>query len=587
MRKQVIYLITDNQLYASRQYEEISKLFKRYDIDIITTIKIQNELELRLLLEEKWTDNKEVLAALKIHNTFTLESNKQFNSVRRIVKDCCILHAYQLKNGKIICNKFNYSTLGFWDDAKIQLPCPHSEFFYKKFILKKSNLTYSDLECRGMKNTSQAMAVSKFICNKIHYARPTNLNFNPQEQQSSIDFCNDPAIFIRKNSYFNNPVAKQYGITNLFYIVLNRGVFFKSAKNRREKNYWCPPLNAGLPLTPKRDLIHELTYMAHDFGHFLIPDLLYTGKHTVENQQIYIIYRMMSEAFTLVLADMMFVDSLKKSGFEYDYSKRKIYPLFEEFDIDLRQTSDFLKNIKKILSALVQFCLKGNDSGLYELSKKYRHGSNNLELFKEKYMKFFCEDFKWTKHNYQCFKANSKELKKWWKLVKPLRDEGNLAIDTIEEFSLQLSTFHPDDLIDNIFSILFQRVGESLQYKTECLDNFGKRQRKALFKYMMGQLLLFVRFEEVIKEAKDYQKMIIDYLVEIKEEIKMENIQFCKTVQNDFIALLLDKNFINYDDAATFKDVFPVFEPCFAFYDEKKEFYRDLSLVAYESIYAA
>lgn len=38
---------------------------------------------------------------------------------------------------------------------------------------------------------------------------------------------------------------------------------------QREKNYWWPGLNAGLPLTAKRDAVHEATFMAHDFGHFV------------------------------------------------------------------------------------------------------------------------------------------------------------------------------------------------------------------------------------------------------------------------------------------------------------------------------
>jgi len=41
---------------------------------------------------------------------------------------------------------------------------------------------------------------------------------------------------------------------------------FRSASNRREKNYWFPGLNAGIPLVPKRDPVHEATFMAHVSG---------------------------------------------------------------------------------------------------------------------------------------------------------------------------------------------------------------------------------------------------------------------------------------------------------------------------------
>jgi hypothetical protein len=42
----------------------------------------------------------------------------------------------------------------------------------------------------------------------------------------------------------------------VYKAVVNAGVFFRSAKNRREKTYWLPGLNAGLPFTPKKDEIH-------------------------------------------------------------------------------------------------------------------------------------------------------------------------------------------------------------------------------------------------------------------------------------------------------------------------------------------
>ena len=47
-------------------------------------------------------------------------------------------------------------------------------------------------------------------------------------------------------------------------------------------------------------------------------------------RRTYIIYRMMSEATTMVFADMLFVETLRLSGYSYDWSKRKIHPLLVE-----------------------------------------------------------------------------------------------------------------------------------------------------------------------------------------------------------------------------------------------------------------
>lgn len=83
----------------------------------------------------------------------------------------------------------------------------------------------------------------------------------------------------------------------LFTTVLNSGLFLRAAITRREFIYWLPGLNAGLPLVPKDDAIHEVemleislglgwklrgkspkspcefgqvTFQAHDLAHFLL-----------------------------------------------------------------------------------------------------------------------------------------------------------------------------------------------------------------------------------------------------------------------------------------------------------------------------
>ncbi|MFY0536127.1 hypothetical protein [Nannocystis pusilla] len=60
--------------------------------------------------------------------------------------------------------------------------------------------------------------------------------------------------------------------------VIDQGVFFRAAQNRRERVYWWPGLNAGIPYTPKRDGLHEATFMMHDFGHFSCPTWCSRGR---------------------------------------------------------------------------------------------------------------------------------------------------------------------------------------------------------------------------------------------------------------------------------------------------------------------
>jgi len=125
-------------------------------------------------------------------------------------------------------------------------------------------------------------------------------------------------------------------LKDLLHRALNLGPFFRAPSNRRENIYWNPGGNGGIPYTPKinkltgiPDAIHETTYFVHDLNHhILMPDLVFEGTTDPLERRIQIICRMMSEALTLVAADMLFVDTLVRSGASYDFEKRKIYPLF-------------------------------------------------------------------------------------------------------------------------------------------------------------------------------------------------------------------------------------------------------------------
>src|SRR5690606_33898717 len=131
-----------------------------------------------------------------------------------------------------------------------------------------------------------------------------------------------------------------------------------AARNRREKNYWLPGLNAGVPFVPKRDDVHEATYMFHDLCHFALPDLLLDGQVGRAEHNVYVVHRMMSEAFTLVLADMVFVDALRAAGLEYDWARRRIHPLFASLGVGAAAVD--LSRLRPVLWANARFCLAGD-----------------------------------------------------------------------------------------------------------------------------------------------------------------------------------------------------------------------------------
>ena len=56
----------------------------------------------------------------------------------------------------------------------------------------------------------------------------------------------------------------------LFTTVLNSGLFLRAAITRREFIYWLPGLNAGLPLVPKDDAIHEAEMLEISLGFLVV-----------------------------------------------------------------------------------------------------------------------------------------------------------------------------------------------------------------------------------------------------------------------------------------------------------------------------
>ena len=70
---------------------------------------------------------------------------------------------------------------------------------------------------------------------------------------------------------------------------------------------------------------------------------------------------------TIMLADGVFVDTLSRSAVDYDFSTRRIYPLFKDIGLDFTHSSTFVANLRAIAKASVDYTVKGDDSGFRAL----------------------------------------------------------------------------------------------------------------------------------------------------------------------------------------------------------------------------
>lgn len=131
-----------------------------------------------------------------------------------------------------------------WDDV-----------FNPRFIHRP----FAALWKEGYKFSARDDVLSQFIAARVHYRRRVDWRWTPRNARRTIDFGREamPATFFASNPHLVSPQAEARGIRNAWTHTVNSGVFFRSAKTRREKTYWWPNL-AGLPLTPKRDAVHEL-----------------------------------------------------------------------------------------------------------------------------------------------------------------------------------------------------------------------------------------------------------------------------------------------------------------------------------------
>ncbi|MCG7498249.1 hypothetical protein MHO82_15380 [Vibrio sp. Of7-15] len=562
---------------------EFGKCFSLYDINVIQDLTPVPKSQIMQDLLDK--DPKLLAFIQESTHLYKADTEEVCDFIDlELVDHHSVLDVYTLSNGKVVKKRYRHITKGYLDFA---LRCQDGNRVFgwdDVFVVKETHTSYHELKEKGLKVSSRDMTISQFIEDHIHYKVPLNMYYYPQKAKEVIDFELSVKDFMKSNSYIQNPVVNDIGFNHLFDKVLDSGVFFRSAVNRRQKNYWLPGLNAGVPLTRKKDPIHETTFIVHDFCHFLIPDLIYTGANSKQHKTAYILYRMMSEASTLVLADMLFVDCLQRSGIEYNYAKRCIYPLFSDLGLDFSDKSKFRDNLKTLVKANAAYCLKGDDSEYKRLLALGDKTHDSLDLFKGKYHAFFCEDYRWTQRNWVCMSSKQDKFKSWWEFVSPLAKIYQLDIQTIDDFlsinSLDLS--NEEETINTVVNHVIDK--QIMTFFEPSVEHPYSSKTKAFIRYMMGQFLIFEYFD-FVESSQIYKNKIMEVLCSPQFDGSSEMIKSIRCFYQDFLKELLSKNIISKDDCNTYSDVFPLFDPYFVFYDEDKEYYPELKSIYKEILF--
>lgn len=600
--KKVIFLKTT----SSQKLEEISNQFKKYNINCINTLKdLENGQSIIATLTEKstididLTNNKaKVTSYLCVENY--VETSKDSTSNTKSNRPITYINEI---NGFLLPKTVDVNAWG-WDGI---------------FIPRGLMLTYSQLKEKGLKISPRDMNIGLFLKDYIWHV-PIHWSHCNIKMTRPIDLEADYQDVMTK--FFDNTLTVYF--KNIVTTAVEDGLFLRAANTRKMGNYWWPSGNAGLPITPKtKDIMHERTYMMHDIFHFHIPDLIYTGSSIETHGDakvydwIYTAHRLMTECFTLVLGDMVYVNEFSKKGTVYEtVDKRKIYPIFRAI-FGLNREIDW-NIITKVTKASTYYGMLGSTDLYIDLFKEYNpehtleEYSDFIDILKEfrnKYDAYIIQDLKWTKHNVENMRSNAELYKKWYAMI-PDEIWSFLGLDTVEFFIerneiMQHIQYHTDtykdvktfglpyieDVIDSMFDKILQRLYIKMnKNKSDSLwhNNTDKNKPKTCVKkflrWAVGQLFFFVKFE-CIPFISGYSKHFVKLMYKIFKTSGLQCIEdviseeeqlgLIRTFRNEWESLMstcADFYVLTKEEAEQYSEVFPIYDPHYIgsyTYDEK------------------
>lgn len=541
------YLMTQNDL----KYNEINNLFKSYGL---TIKKVSNVLE--VLSEEKEYNYTEYSVLMEQTSLIRGQSivGKSNLSNLDLVSHLSKLKVDIFKDKKLVLSEFFESIVdGFIDFSRkenVNNVCAEVYNWDDIFVELETMKTYQEMKNKSNKFSARTKVVSEYLHSVMTFESKIDLNFNPMNQQGVLSFSNDIYNLIDGNEILLKHKGNEL-LSGLIRSIKSDGLFTRSAVNRNQRNYWYPSLNAGLPLVPKKDEIHEITFMFHDLMHHAMPDLILNGDDSKEVREAYIVHRMLSEAITIVLADMVFVDELVTSGYDYDWTKRRIYPIYEEF----KKGGVSLDRVKELVWANVEFALLGNIEPLILLS------SESLVLdYKEKYESFFIEDYRWTVNNYDSMMSSRDTLLSWNEGCKDIMPSDRMV-------SVYSDLIFDSGDYDSSVSIIFEKMWSMLMDKANNNIEFNikKANKNTLNNYMIGQMYIFFKLEDV-----ENTKLVFETIkseLKLLDSVTVFDIDRVRKFFNLYLEKLNKRNIITKTELNNYKEIVPLFETFFVFYE--------------------
>lgn len=392
-------------------------------------------------------------------------------------------------------------------------------------------------------------SLEDFILGSIFYKTKKNLFYFPlgNPENKTVNLNISFLDIIRGNDVLKKLLENKSFKSYLTY-VNNFATFFRFSTNKITRLYWNPSLNAGIPLSAKeKDPMYELTFLLHDFGHLLLTDLIFTGNvHDSHAKQIYVLWRLIGESFTVVINEMLCVDYLQqfseyKSQQKLDFDKPyKLYRIMKSHKIE-----DLL------FASCLFFCLN-NKSGFDALVDVSTEKNKKIyDDFLVRYNPVSKRGREWTEMNFDNMVVMKEDYKKWYSNIEGI--SSDLEFVTIEKFYDHVKETQYSDMecLKFLFEFAFEKISQILNPIKESDEvNNEYRKLKAFRRLMIGNIFLLIKYD-------------CDCTNEIINNLKLEKFDISKMSQiyGDEVRKLFLQKKISANEYHIYKDIFIMIPP--------------------------
>lgn len=467
------------------------------------------------------------------------------------------------ENGNVQKRIYRSQILGHLDLSKRS---QKSEWWDDIFIPHRGHRTFTQERDFIGKTSARQHTLAQFICDFVSFKGLKDVSCNPHKPTMAVDFAPEISLeqVVRNNPFISMARLDQspWGLGNFLIHIINGGAFFRSARSARSGNYFSPPIS-GIPRYMKPDPFWETTFQFHDCCHQALPDHIFSGQTSVEHRNVYTAARLMSEALTIIMADMLFIESMQDSGFEYDYNARQISPLFSS--LALPQTTRE-KQLKALLWANVAFANLGDENPYRDMLKPNCEGQ--LLGYTQTYKHFFVPDLIWSVENYDDMVVRRETFSTWVSIVgRSLFARAKLPllndlVNNLKARGADLSTYKSS--VMPVFEYLFEKMVVPKLKPVPPLPS-EQSQSNAFLRYMIGQISMYAHYQHVdgmVERGNFMAQQLRECAIFTQSDISRIRAKYREDLEH-----LSALQIITADELGMYTQIHPIFSPHFLKYD--------------------